>query len=813
MYHLRDYNKQTTTVNSLLSSLNESQRAAVEYISGPELVIAGAGSGKTRVLTYKIAYLLSQGIKPWNILALTFTNKAAKEMKERIAALVGANDAHYLNMGTFHSIFLRILRNEAELLGLNRNFTIYDDSDSRTLINSIVKEMHLDDKTYKAANVLSRIGMAKNNLITPESYSVDTFLLERDHRSNMPKLSEIYRMYVIRCKSANAVDFDDMLMYTYMLFRNHPEVCQKYAERFKYILVDEYQDTNYAQQSIITLLTQYHSNICVVGDDAQSIYAFRGANIDNILNFQNIYRDSKLFKLEQNYRSTQNIVNAANCLIKHNSRQIKKNVFSENQQGDKVVLNISYSDKEEAAIVCNEIKRLDKREQVAYGDIAVLYRTNAQSRLFEDELRRENIPYRIYGGMSFYQRKEIKDIIAYFRMVANPDDEEALKRIINYPKRGIGNTTVDKLIASARSYGVGLWSVVNNPTAYVVGIGPAVARKVMAFHDMIDQYIELATTTDAYVLGKRIIEETGLSKAIMADGEDDANERIDNVEEFVSGLRDFVDTKLEEGYTSEIFISNFLQEVALMSDADKDDDDTDNAGNRVTLMTIHASKGLEFKAVFIVGVEENIFPSPRSCEFPMQLEEERRLFYVAITRAEQFCFISCAKSRYQYGNMMFNEPSRFLREINSDYMLVNGRLGSNRIDDGSNRYSGSFGDEMQTSSNIKSSSFGNRQISGYSRPASNSNRPMPTISYGSFRKINSSAPKPSTSKPSTSSKPSNPTLAIGTVIEHMRFGIGTVASVEGSGENEKAMVNFENAGTKTLLLKFAKYKIVGKTEK
>lgn len=808
MYHLRDYNKQTTTVNSLLSSLNESQRAAVEYISGPELVIAGAGSGKTRVLTYKIAYLLSQGIKPWNILALTFTNKAAKEMKERIAALVGANDAHYLNMGTFHSIFLRILRNEAELLGLNRNFTIYDDSDSRTLINSIVKEMHLDDKTYKAANVLSRIGMAKNNLITPESYSVDTFLLERDHRSNMPKLSEIYRMYVIRCKSANAVDFDDMLMYTYMLFRNHPEVCQKYAERFKYILVDEYQDTNYAQQSIITLLTQYHSNICVVGDDAQSIYAFRGANIDNILNFQNIYRDSKLFKLEQNYRSTQNIVNAANCLIKHNRRQIKKNVFSENQQGDKVVLNISYSDKEEAAIVCNEIKRLDKREQVAYGDIAVLYRTNAQSRLFEDELRRENIPYRIYGGMSFYQRKEIKDIIAYFRMVANPDDEEALKRIINYPKRGIGNTTVEKLIASARSYGVGLWTVVNNPTVYVVGIGPAVARKVVAFHDMIDQYIELAKTTDAYVLGKRIIEETGLSKAIMADGEDDANERIDNVEEFVSGLRDFVDTKLEEGYTSEIFISNFLQEVALMSDADKDDDDTDNAGNRVTLMTIHASKGLEFKAVFIVGVEENIFPSPRSCEFPMQLEEERRLFYVAITRAEQFCFISCAKSRYQYGNMMFNEPSRFLREINSDYMLVNGRLGSNRIDDGSNRYSGSFGDEMQTFSNVKSSSFGNRQMSGNSRPTSNSNRPMPTISYGSFRKINSSTPKPS-----TSSKPSNPTLAIGTVIEHMRFGIGTVASVEGSGENEKAMVNFENAGTKTLLLKFAKYKIVGKTEK
>ncbi|WP_440427126.1 ATP-dependent helicase [Prevotella merdae] len=795
-------------MNSLLSSLNESQRAAVEYISGPELVIAGAGSGKTRVLTYKIAYLLSQGIKPWNILALTFTNKAAKEMKERIAALVGANDAHYLNMGTFHSIFLRILRNEAELLGLNRNFTIYDDSDSRTLINSIVKEMHLDDKTYKAANVLSRIGMAKNNLITPESYSVDTFLLERDHRSNMPKLSEIYRMYVIRCKSANAVDFDDMLMYTYMLFRNHPEVCQKYAERFKYILVDEYQDTNYAQQSIITLLTQYHSNICVVGDDAQSIYAFRGANIDNILNFQNIYRDSKLFKLEQNYRSTQNIVNAANCLIKHNSRQIKKNVFSENQQGDKVVLNISYSDKEEAAIVCNEIKRLDKCEQVAYGDIAVLYRTNAQSRLFEDELRRENIPYRIYGGMSFYQRKEIKDIIAYFRMVANPDDEEALKRIINYPKRGIGNTTVDKLIASARSYGVGLWSVVNNPTAYVAGIGPAVARKVVAFHDMIDQYIELAQTTDAYVLGKRIIEETGLSKAIMADGEDDANERIDNVEEFVSGLRDFVDTKLEEGYTSEIFISNFLQEVALMSDADKDDDDTDNAGNRVTLMTIHASKGLEFKAVFIVGVEENIFPSPRSCEFPMQLEEERRLFYVAITRAEQFCFISCAKSRYQYGNMMFNEPSRFLREINSDYMLVNGRLGSNRIDDGSNRYSGSFVDERQTSSNVKSSSFGNRQMSGNSRPTSNSNRPMPTISYGSFRKVNTSTPKPS-----TSSKHSNPTLAIGTVIEHMRFGIGTVASVEGSGENEKAMVNFENAGTKTLLLKFAKYKIVGKTEK
>lgn len=778
-------------MEKLLSSLNSSQKAAVECMDGAELIIAGAGSGKTRVLTYKIAYMLNCGIKPWNILALTFTNKAAKEMKERVGNLVGADVARYLNMGTFHSVFLRILRSEAETIGLKRNFTIFDDSDSKSLVSSIVKELMLDDKTYKASNVLSRIGMAKNNLISPEAYAADSSLIERDLRSNMPKVCDIYRLYVQRCRIANAVDFDDMLMYTYVLFRNYPEICHKYADRFKYVLVDEYQDTNYAQQSILTLLTAEHGNICVVGDDAQSIYAFRGANIDNILNFQNIYRDAKLFKLEQNYRSTQNIVNAANCLIGHNRRQIKKTVYSENPQGDKVVVNVTYSDREEASVVCKEIRRLRKREQIAYSDFAILYRTNAQSRLFEDELRRESIPYRIYGGVSFYQRKEIKDIIAYYRMVANPDDEEALKRIINYPKRGIGVASVDKLIGAARSRNVSLWSVVGNPTMFVEGLGAAAAKRIVAFHDMMQQYINEAHTSDAYILGKRIVEETGLSKEIFADGSDEAKDRKENVEEFISGLHDFVDSKREEDYGEEVYISNFLQEVALVTDADKDDERQDGtssegqAGDRVSLMTIHASKGLEFNAVFIVGVEENIFPSPRACEFPRDLEEERRLFYVAITRAEKHCIISCAKSRYQYGNMLFNEPSRFLRELDSSIVDING------------------------------GSIGNVDGAGAIGGKSYSRR-MPTVSnLPRFRQIETSATSGMTrweSRGSTlaSSKQSAaPTLAVGTVIEHQRFGIGTVVNVEGIGENEKATVDFENAGTKTLLLKFARYKIKG----
>lgn len=790
-------------MDTLLSTLNSSQRAAVEYIDGAELVIAGAGSGKTRVLTYKIAYMLSMGLKPWSILALTFTNKAAREMKERIGSLVGPDAAHYLNMGTFHSVFLRILRAESEVIGLKRNFTIFDDADTKSLVNSIVKELKLDDKCYKPSNVLSRIGMAKNNLITPEAYAADGSLLERDHRSKMPKLCDIYRLYVQRCRIANAVDFDDMLMYTYMLFRNHPEVCKKYADRFKYILVDEYQDTNYAQQCILTLLTRNQNNkICVVGDDAQSIYAFRGANIDNILNFQNIYSDSKLFKLEQNYRSTQNIVNAANCLISHNQRQIQKTVYSENPQGDKVKVNVTYSDREEASVVCNEIKRLHRREGVEYGDCAILYRTNAQSRLFEDELRRENIPYRIYGGVSFYQRKEIKDIIAYFRMVANPDDEEALKRIINYPKRGIGATSVDKLIAASRQYNVSLWRVIDNPKAYVEGLSSATAKRIVAFHDMMQVYIDSSTTTDVYILGKRIIEETGLSQEIFADGSVDAKEQRDNVEEFISGLHDFVDSKREEDYGDEVYISNFLQEVALVTDADKNNND-ENSANRVSLMTIHASKGLEFNTVFIVGVEENIFPSPRACEFPRELEEERRLFYVAITRAEKHCFISCAKSRYQYGNMLFNEPSRFLRELDRNVVDVNGKLTTNRAEYEDNMFSSPYNRSMPTTRDPQRF----RKIEPARVKSFTSRNPEYTQSGTRYPQASSSAASASPASAWQASPSAPQRLAVGMTIEHQRFGMGKVVKVEGYGENQKATVDFENAGTKTLLLKFARYNI------
>lgn len=783
-------------MDTLLSSLNPSQRAAVEYIDGAELVIAGAGSGKTRVLTFKIAYMLDRGIKPWNILALTFTNKAAREMKERIGGLVGVDIARYLNMGTFHSVFLRILRAESENIGLKRNFTILDGSDSKNMITSIIKEMQLDDKVYKASAVLSRIGMAKNNLITPDAYCVDSSLLERDAHSNMPKLHDVYELYVQRCGMANAIDFDDMLLYTYTLFRNHPETCQKYADRFRYVLVDEYQDTNYAQQCILTLLTNRHNNICVVGDDAQSIYAFRGANIDNILNFQNIYRDAKLFKLEQNYRSTQNIVNTANCLIGHNSRQIHKTVYSENPPGEKVVINITYSDREEASVVCKEIRRLRNREHIDYSSIAILYRTNVQSRLFEDELRRESIPYRIYGGVSFYQRKEIKDIIAYFRLVANPDDEEALKRIINYPKRGIGATSVDRLISAARSHNVNLWTVIDNPTFYADSLSSASAKKIVAFHDMMQQYIDENRTTDAYILGKRIIEETGLSKEIFADGSEEANERKENVEEFLSSLHDFVDSKREDDYSDEVYISNFLQEVALVTDADNDDkqdyvDGTAINKDCVSLMTIHASKGLEFNTVFIVGVEENIFPSPRACDFPRELEEERRLFYVAITRAEKHCFISCAKSRYQYGNMLFNQPSRFLRELDSRFVDVNGKLSTDR-------------------SEFENNMFGNPR----NQAAPHVQNPSCFQNMSRLRQVGVAGVTgarihvPSNKSTQSRRTDAKPTLAVGVKIEHQRFGVGTVVGVEGTGENEKATVDFENTGKKTLLLKFARYTVV-----
>lgn len=789
-------------MDTLLKSLNPNQLAAVEYTDGPELIIAGAGSGKTRVLTYKIAYLLQKGLAPWSILALTFTNKAAREMKSRVAELVGEDRARYLNMGTFHSVFLRILRAEAETVGLQRNFSIYDDGDSRGVVNSIIKEMQLDDKQYKASAILGRIGAAKNSLVTPDVYMSDPHLMERDKVSSMPKLGQIYAMYAARCKAANAVDFDDMLLFTYKLFADNPQIAKKYAERFCYVLVDEYQDTNYAQQAILTLLTKEQRNICVVGDDAQSIYAFRGANIDNILKFQSIYEGARLFKLEQNYRSTQTIVKAANSVIVNNQRQIRKEVFSENGDGEKVHLNIAYSDKEEASVVCNEIRRLHNRYGVAYRDIAVLYRTNAQSRLFEEELRRQDTPYRIYGGMSFYQHKEIKDVIAYFRLVANPNDEEALKRVINYPKRGIGDTTISKLIAASRACNVSLWNVVGNPSMYNAGVSVGTEKKVLGFYYLIDEFIRDNRTVDAYALGKEILEKSGLKFELAADKSMEGAERQENIEEFMSGLHDFVDTKREEGYEDEVYIANFLQEVALLTDSDEDNDNETSSNERVSLMTIHASKGLEFNSVFVVGLEENIFPSPRACSSIRELEEERRLLYVAITRAEQRCFLSCAKSRYQYGSMMFNEPSRFLKEIDKQYLVVEGNVAG---------FKSSGSQSQPFPSRPQSQSFSSRPQSQSYREAPQCNPFQSTVPSG-FRRVPTAPQRFQTSasaqRTQASASSQRQTIHVGARVEHQRFGLGTVVAVEGVGENEKATIEFQNAGTKTLLMKFARLTVL-----
>ena len=794
-------------MDKLLSTLNPEQLAAVEYTDGPELVIAGAGSGKTRVLTYKIAYLISRGIKPWSILALTFTNKAAREMKERVGAIVGPDASRYLQMGTFHSIFLRILRVEAEAIGLRSNFTIYDDTDSRALVGSIVREMGLDDKIYKPASVLSRIGMAKNNLITPEAYLGDGSLAERDQRSNMPKVGEIYQMYARRCRIANAIDFDDMLLFTYTLFANNDDIRRKYASRFEYVLVDEFQDTNYAQQCIVTLLTKERGKICVVGDDAQSIYAFRGANIDNILNFQNIYQNVRLFKLERNYRSTKSIVEAANCLIAHNQKQIRKHVFSENSDGEKVHVDIAYSDKEEASIVASRIMRVHVAKKVAYSNMAILYRTNAQSRIFEDEMRRQGIPYLIYGGMSFYQRKEIKDIIAYFRLVGNTEDEEALKRVINYPKRGIGNTTVDKLVQASREHEVSLWRVVSEPMVYATQLSPATQRKVWAFAQLIQSFVDDRLTTDVFTLGKRIVEETGVTRELALDKTDDAKDKMENVEEFVSGIRDFVDTKREEGFQDEVYVSNFLQEIALLSDTDKDSDkDGAEDADRVIMMTVHASKGLEFDTVFIVGMEENLFPSQRSLTSARELEEERRLFYVALTRAENRCYVSCAKSRYQYGNMQFNPISRFLREIDANLLNVSGGTIRSSSDGLMNR-----GDAQTHRNGIET----RRNVASTASRLRFAAEPPKVENPSRFTRIHTATSGLATQRTNGLANEQHKmetnvrhTVYPGAKVEHQRFGLGTVVSVEGNGENEKAIVDFDKAGKKTLLMKFARLKLV-----
>ena len=825
----------------LLNDLNEAQRAAVEYIDGPSLVIAGAGSGKTRVLTYKIAYLLSKGMKPWSIMALTFTNKAAREMKERIGRLVGDDLAQHLYMGTFHSIFSRILRAEAEHIGFNNNFTIYDETDSRSLIKAIVKEMGLDDKSYKPAAVHARISMAKNNLVSAESYASDAAILEQNKRAQMPELGKIFVAYVQRCRQANAMDFDDLLVLTHRLFREHEEIRQKYAARFDYILVDEYQDTNHVQMSIVMQLCKEKLRVCAVGDDSQSIYSFRGANIDNILNYQKQLKGTHLFKLEQNYRSTQTIVKAANSLIKFNRNQIKKDVYSENAVGEKLQYKPAYSDKEEAVIVAKDIKRIKRQDDCEYHDFAILYRTNAQSRSFEEEFRKQGIPYRIYGGLSFYQRKEIKDIIAYFRLVANPDDEEAIKRIINYPARGIGATTVMKIADCAHQNQVSFWEVIGEPAHYGLNVNKGTLTKLDNFRLLISSFIERSHTTDVYELGDAIIKESGISQDIMSGRDADDLARQENLEEFLSGMSAFVEERREEGRMDEAYLTDYLQDVALLTDADSEGAKDEP---RVSLMTVHAAKGLEFATVFIVGLEENIFPSPLAAMSVRELEEERRLLYVAITRAEKHCILTNAKNRFRYGKMEFDNPSRFIDEIDSSLIEAQDEMGGSYFGGGSSydrsasygersSYGGGYGKRMPWDQKRRISDRDEdvpewKRVTSQFRPdpkpasdtSSSSSSSRESLSSGNFKSVraldaahrilgnNRSSSVSSTSSVSSSAGSSFGALKEGCKIEHQRFGVGVVRKIEGQGENAKATVEFQNSGVKQLLLKYAKYTIL-----
>ena len=843
----------------LLNDLNEAQRAAVEYIDGPSLVIAGAGSGKTRVLTYKIAYLLSQGMKPWSIMALTFTNKAAREMKERIGKLVGNDLAQHLYMGTFHSIFSRILRAEAEHIGFNNNFTIYDESDSRSLIKAIVKEMELDDKKYKPAAVHAKISMAKNNLMSAAAYESDAAIFEQNKRAQIPEVGKIFVAYVQRCKQANAMDFDDLLTLTYQLFREHEDIRHKYAARFDYVLVDEYQDTNHVQMSIVMQLCQEKQRVCAVGDDSQSIYSFRGANIDNILNYQRQFQGTRLFKLEQNYRSTQTIVEAANSLIKHNRNQIPKDVFSENAKGEKIQYKPAYSDKEEAVIVAKDVKRIRREDGCQYSDFAILYRTNAQSRSFEEEFRKQGIPYRIYGGLSFYQRKEIKDIIAYFRLVANPDDEEAIKRIINYPARGIGATTVLKIADCAHQNQVSFWAVIGTPEQYGLAVNKGTMNKLETFRLLISSFIERAQTTDVYELGDAIIKESGISQDIMSGKDANDLARQENLEEFLSGMLAFVEERREEGRFDELFLQDYLQDVALLTDADSDGDKDEP---RVSLMTVHAAKGLEFPTVFVVGLEENIFPSPLSAASLRELEEERRLLYVAITRAEKHCILTNAKNRWRYGKMEFDNPSRFIDEIDGKLIDSQDEAGGNlfgfRAESRLGSRSGSRADSMSDqpewaraqrprrpwgdaeqprySSRYQNSKPVASQFVADPKPSLFDDEPetlrtsgRPSLSEGNFKSVralnaakrymetHSSHPASRSTESSAASVSSSAASSAGSSscglqegmkIEHQRFGRGTVLKIEGTGENTKATVEFVHSGTKQLLLKYAKFTVV-----
>ena len=839
----------------LLNDLNESQRKAVEYIDGPSLVIAGAGSGKTRVLTYKIAYLLQQGVKPWSIMALTFTNKAAREMKERIGKLVGQELAQHLYMGTFHSIFSRILRAEAQHIGFTNNFTIYDESDSRSLIKTIVKEMGLDEKVYKPASVHSRISMAKNNLMSAENYARDKELYQADQRAKMPRVGEIFITYVQRCQQANAMDFDDLLTLTFKLFQEHEDIRKKYADRFDFLLVDEYQDTNHAQMRIVMQLCKEKERVCAVGDDSQSIYSFRGANIDNILSFQSRFKEARLFKLEQNYRSTQSIVEAANSLIKHNSNQIPKNVYSKNDKGESLIYKPAYSDKEEALIVCREIKRIKRQDDCQYSDFAILYRTNAQSRSFEEEFRKQGIPYRIYGGLSFFQRKEIKDVIAYFRLVANPDDEEAFKRIINYPARGIGNTTVAKIAACALDNHVSFWQVISSPEHYGLGVNKGTLAKLESFRLMISGFVEKSASMNAFDLGDTIVKESGISADIYKSGSRDPEDlaRQENLEELLGGMQSFVEECREEGREQEAYLTDYLQGVALLTDLDSKGDDDEP---RVSLMTVHASKGLEFPTVFVVGLEENIFPSAIVSTL-RELEEERRLLYVAITRAEKHCVLTSAKNRFRYGKMEFGNPSRFIKEIDSAFIQEDSEMPHDDNGFGSSGYgrggygNGGYGGRMPWDNHSISSQFkpdrkdysdseddfrtngrGGYRTSGRDdfrsssrddfRKSGRSGSGLDSrfksvrgleaarrIMDSSSSSLGSSSSSSGSAFGSSTSSAGSGRLVEGAKIEHQRFGVGTVLKLEGSGENAKATVQFVNSGTKQLLLKFAKFTIIG----
>ena len=855
----------------LLNDLNESQRKAVEYIDGPSLVIAGAGSGKTRVLTYKIAYLLQQGVKPWSIMALTFTNKAAREMKERIGKLVGQELAQHLYMGTFHSIFSRILRAEAQHIGFTNNFTIYDESDSRSLIKTIVKEMGLDEKVYKPASVHSRISMAKNNLMSAENYARDKELYQADQRAKMPRVGEVFITYVQRCQQANAMDFDDLLTLTFKLFQEHEDIRKKYADRFDFLLVDEYQDTNHAQMRIVMQLCKEKERVCAVGDDSQSIYSFRGANIDNILSFQSRFKEARLFKLEQNYRSTQSIVEAANSLIKHNSNQIPKNVYSKNDKGESLIYKPAYSDKEEALIVCREIKRIKRQDDCQYSDFAILYRTNAQSRSFEEEFRKQGIPYRIYGGLSFFQRKEIKDVIAYFRLVANPDDEEAFKRIINYPARGIGNTTVAKIAACAHDNRVSFWQVISSPEHYGLGVNKRTLAKLESFRLMISGFVEKSASMNAFDLGDTIVKESGISADIYKSGSRDPEDlaRQENLEELLGGMQSFVEECREEGREQEAYLTDYLQGVALLTDLDSKGDDDEP---RVSLMTVHASKGLEFPTVFVVGLEENIFPSAIVSTL-RELEEERRLLYVAITRAEKHCVLTSAKNRFRYGKMEFGNPSRFIKEIDSAFIQEDSEMPHDDNVFGSSGYgrggygNGGYGGRMPWDNHSISSQFkpdrkdysdgeddfrtngrGGYRTSGRDDFRSSGRDDFRSSGRDDFRSsgrddfrtsgrsgsgldstfksvrgleaarrimgsssssLGSSSSSSGSAFGSSTSSAGSGRLVEGAKIEHQRFGVGTVLKLEGSGENAKATVQFVNSGTKQLLLKFAKFTIIG----